>query len=352
MALAALILPIPCEAGQSRHLYSDPGTVGPYAVGHVKEVVVNVSFNSRPVAINIFYPVDPWQVHSSTPEAQYPLDVFMNMLPVMTSSQWEQIGYERAYEAPRPSDDGPFPLVIYSPGWGDNYWHYLYIGTRVASHGYVVAILEHYTDGNWAWEPATGEDVTIYNRPRDVSFAITELLKRNDTAGDLLKNTIDARRIAVSGHSLGGYAAYALAGGDENVCDELWGVLFQGDTLPYPTYTCLPTLPDRRVNAIVTMDGWSPLLHFEELERVQVPSLVMGETVDAITDWGNHFGLKGVEDLNARPHEAIRREDSLRVDVNGANHISFALGACDGAQITFNLGVLSALTGGDGSQSV
>jgi Platelet-activating factor acetylhydrolase, isoform II len=351
LLLGILFLSAAAHAADNRGQNSDPGEVGPYAIGHTSEVFVNPNANNRPVSVNIFYPVDPRSVDSPTPEAQYPLDIFENQLPVTTSTQWEQYGYEHAYEAPKPSHDGPFPLVIFSPGWSGSYWAYIYIGTRLASHGYVVAILEHYSDWNWAWIPGTGEDVTIYNRPRDVSAAITELLRRNRTQGDLLLGTMDPRRIAMSGHSLGGYTAFALTGGDNNVCDELWGVLFQGDSLPYPASTCVPTLPDRPIKAIVTLDGWSPLLHFGELSRVEVPSLVLGETVDALTTWEGYFDWTGLPDMNARSHAAIHREDSYRVDIDGINHSSLAASMCDGTRIMFQLGVLSAMTGGDGSQA-
>jgi hypothetical protein len=48
----------------------------------------------------------------------------------------------------------------------------------------------------------------------------------------------------------------------------------------------------------------------------------------------------------ARPHSAIGRFDSYRLDVNGANHYSFT-NYCDGAQVFFNLGLISSadLTG-------
>lgn len=44
---------------------------------------------------------------------------------------------------------------------------------------------------------------------------------------------------------------------------------------------------------------------------------------------------------HARPHSAIGRFDSYRVDVNGANHYSFT-NYCDGAQVFFNLGLISS----------
>jgi hypothetical protein len=42
--------------------------------------------------------------------------------------------------APTPPADGPFPLVMFSPGWGGPAWSAIFLGTRLASHGFVVAI--------------------------------------------------------------------------------------------------------------------------------------------------------------------------------------------------------------------
>jgi hypothetical protein len=48
-----------------------------------------------------------------------------------------------------------------------------------------------------------------------------------------------------------------------------------------------------------------------------------------------------LRDWMARPHAAIGRRDSYRMDVNGSNHYSFT-NICDGYQVMFNLGVISS----------
>lgn len=52
----------------------------------------------------------------------------------------------------------------------------------------------------------------MYNRPLDLSFALSRLLEANRLAGHLLHGLTQPNRIAASGHSLGGYAALVLGG--------------------------------------------------------------------------------------------------------------------------------------------
>src|SRR5258706_130566 len=76
-----------------------------------------------------------------------------------------------------------------------------------ASHGFMVAAIQHFSESVWPWDGYDGIAFIAYNRPRDISFALTELLKRNGKPGDLLFGTIDDRHLVSSGHSYGGYAA-------------------------------------------------------------------------------------------------------------------------------------------------
>ncbi len=318
----------------------DPGQLGPYAVGHTSYQFVDSNRSNRPVFFSVWYPVDAGIINPSTPPAEYITDPYTgtDYLPPTYSTDWQNIGYDPAYEGPTPSNRGPFPLLMVSPGWGCDYWCYIFIGTRLASHGYVVASLEHWADCEWSWGLCDDLLTAMVNRPRDVSFAITQLLAKSRTRGELLFRAIDPRRIAASGHSIGGYATYTLAAGDDLVCDALWPALSGNDTLPYPADTCVPTPPDPRIKTMISLDGSSQLLRYRELARISVPSLIMGETVDNSEALG---GGPDMRDWIARPHAAIGRDDSYRVDVNGSNHYSFT-NMCDTAYVWFNLGWISA----------
>jgi len=325
---------------QAHRPMDDPGKLGHYAVGHTSYMQTDTARGNRPVYLDVWYPVDAGSITGSASPAQYPLDPYSSNLPISSSKDWEAIGYDPAYEGSVPSNSGPFPLLMFSTGFGNDSWQQLFIGTRLASHGYVVAVVDHYADCQWSWSPCDDVLTAMVNRPRDVSFAITELLAKSAGLGDVLSGTVDHQRIAVSGHSLGGYAAYALTGGDRLVCDVLAVALAGIEPLPYPPNTCVRTFPDRRTKAMISLDGSSWLLRYRELAKIVVPTLIMGETVDQSQAVGEAGGLPEIRSWIARPHAAIDRLDSYRVDVNGANHYSFT-NYCDGGYVFFNLGLIS-----------
>jgi hypothetical protein len=334
----AVVVQIPVDPAhaQGHPLRDGPGQLGRFAVGHTNYLMTDKSNGDRPVAVSVWYPAEAWSVSSSSPLAQYPMDPYSTNLPISTSADWEALGYDRAYEGLLASAHGPFPLLVFSPGWGCDNWMYLFIGTRLASHGYVVAVIEHWADGQWSWSQWDDLMTALVNRPKDISFTITALLGKSAKRRDLLHHAIDPDKIAVSGHSLGGYATFAITGGDEMVCDALIAALWGTDTLPYPASTCVPTFPDRRIRAIVSVDGSSWLLRYREMSRISMPALILGETVEYSEN--NDPELR---DWIARPHAAINRRDAFRVDFTGVNHMTFT-DICDGVQVLYNLGVFSA----------
>jgi hypothetical protein len=172
--------------------------------------------------------------------------------------------------------------------------------------------MTHVGEATRPGDPLDHVAIALVNRPRDVSYVLTDLLLKNGDKHNLLFGTIKLGQIAVGGHSLGGYTAMTLAGGDDSVCD--LAPSFQG--FP-PLETCIPTLPDQRVRVIFTLDGSNQILRFRELARVTIPSLGMGQ------EW-SFLAAQGMASWQARQHAAFSGQPSYRVDVYAVNHMSFS----------------------------
>jgi dienelactone hydrolase len=305
--------------------------IGPYKVGFVANTYYDSTRSdfaggARPIQTFIWYPAARDNNGNPMPPAVYPMInlVGSTVLPDASSTYYEAYGVDPAYQEVAASKDGPFPLVVLSPGQGAGSTLYVQIGARLASHGFVVAIPTNYDDRR----KATGEPefyptleaygVGVYiERTRDIQYLMTRLVADSQQSGNLLSSTIRPDQIAVAGHSVGGAAALALAGGDDKACD------FPGfDTNKMPPETCVPILPDPRVKAIIPIDGASQFLHYAELARIKIPSMGIGEEWSTLLESG--VPLPDWESWQARQHAAIQGYPSYRVDVASAKHMSFA----------------------------
>jgi len=178
--------------------YSGPG---PYEVG-----VLELTMGDRPVTV--WYPA---QAGSSAGKAKATFDM-RTLLPAaerskVTSPDGAVFAMD-AYEGlPTPNDDGPFPLVLFSHGISGYRTQSSFLTTHLASWGFVVAAPEHLSRDLTAVLSGTvgqGQD--------DVADLRQSLAVVTDPARDpVLARVIDARRVAVVGHSLGGSAAIKLA---------------------------------------------------------------------------------------------------------------------------------------------
>jgi predicted dienelactone hydrolase len=128
---------------------------------------------------------------------------------------------------------GKFPLVIFSHGLGGTRQGYEYVGRHWTSHGYICVHVQHRGSDNKIGKNtgklsdemlrAAGSFENLFNRPKDVTFAIDQMMRLNGEAGSEFRGLVDMGRIGVAGHSFGGYTAHAVSGrliwGPEGILD-------------------------------------------------------------------------------------------------------------------------------------
>ncbi len=321
---------------------SDPGAKGPYEVGFTSFTAVDPSrwngfgnpsplpYWGRPVRVLVWYPADPAS-EAGWPEAVYPLDPIYVRVQA-TSSMFERYGFERAYHEPPVSSAAPFPLLVFSPGANGNPVGHAWLGARLASHGFVVAIPYHWGDRYFSpGEPLYATVVAAMERPRDLSFALTSLLDRNDSEGEQLQGASRPDQVAAGGGSLGADAAIVLASGDDEVCDTID---------PARVEACVESPPDPRFRALATFDATpQSALHWRELARVTVPTLLMGREWSLLTAAVAAGENPAIQVAAARPHAAFGGHPNLRVDVSQTNHQSFS-GFCELNEVLHDLGII------------
>jgi len=122
---------------------------------------------------------------------------------------------------------GRFPLVVFSHGYGGHRRQSTFLCTHLASHGYVVAAVDH--TGNTILDimqavmmrqsGATPPDADavleefIVARPADVSYTIDRVLG----GAGRLECRVDPERIGAAGHSFGGWTTLAVAASDRRI---------------------------------------------------------------------------------------------------------------------------------------
>ncbi|MER5258823.1 alpha/beta hydrolase [Streptomyces sp. NPDC002855] len=142
---------------------------------------------------------------------------------------------------------GRHPLVVLSPGFSLHRATLSNLAENLASHGYVVALVDHAYESFGTRFPGKGDSSRVRtcvacekveqapggdaggkkvlteaarNRAADISFVVDELTEPSRTADGRRPDyaaLIDTRRIGAAGHSLGGNAAAVAAGTDRRI---------------------------------------------------------------------------------------------------------------------------------------
>jgi predicted dienelactone hydrolase len=302
--LAAMALVAGCSSGDDTSSGEDPSTTsttttvaepdpslaspsepGPFAVGR-RTLQLSDAERGRDLVADVWYPAAPGTTGAPS------VYQFIPGIEFASSSALADVAV---------STDGPFPLVVYSHGSGGLRYVASFFTELLASHGFVVASVDHV--GNTAIELVAGgefdRDQIAYDRVADVDLLITEMLAASSSTDSPFAGSIDAERVGVTGHSFGGFTALASVGGYTND---------------------LGTLPgDDRIDAVVAMAPASELNSAEELEAVDVPTLLVSGTRDVTTP---------IDPDTEKAWELVSGRPLWRVDLVDAGHQSFT-DVCD-----------------------
>jgi len=191
------------------------------------------------------------------------------------------------------------PIIVFSHGRGSVRTDLRYLAEHLASHGYVVAALEHPGSNETSFKAVNqGKKQLVapqefLDRPRDVSFILDELEKLNQTANSPLQGKLATNNVMVVGYSFGGGTALALAGGElqienlkqrcqPNLAKDNLGETLQcvAQALPEKTYQ----LRDGRIKQAIALNPTTSLMFGETgLTKVQIPTLILSSSADKIT---------------------------------------------------------------------
>ncbi len=238
---------------------------------------------------------------------------------------------ELFFKVYHPQTGGPYPVILFSHGFGGNKDSFSPVGKHWASHGYVVIHPTHADGlGRNNPEPGKGGDNKAAARarlggllrgisdPEKIGGRVADLVLILDNLDDLpksvssLKGKIDSKVIGVGGHSFGAYTAMLIGGVTADLGKD-------ADS----------SFMDKRVKCILPISGQGTGqqgLTAKSWEALKLPMM----TITGTRDQG--VGGQGVE-WKKEPYKYSPAGDKYLVVIDGANHFSFGggLGTRDGS---------------------
>lgn len=189
------------------------------------------------------------------------------------------------------------PVIVFTHGLGSQRTELRYLAEHLASHGYVVAAVEHTGSNATQVNTALGggpllQPNEFLNRPKDISFALDELEKLNTTAGPL-QGKLATNNVMVIGYSMGGGTALSIAGGELQISEvkqrcqsnlvslsPAVGLQCIAGGLPENSYQ----LYDPRIKRAIALNPISSIIFGKTgLNQVKVPTLIVTGSADKTT---------------------------------------------------------------------
>lgn len=195
---------------------------------------------------------------------------------------------------PKGEQNGKIPVVAFSHGLSSQPSDYGVGLEHLASYGYLVVAPQHPgSDNIYQQEMFEGYhrdifDVNDYiNRPKDISFTLDELERRNQSE---FSGLLDLNNVGMAGHSFGGYTSLAIAGAEidfdnlQKDCDREFGYLdvstiMECRALELPRQTI--SFRDERIKAVFAANPVNRSIFGKKgLGKIQIPIIFASGSYD------------------------------------------------------------------------
>lgn len=221
------------------------------------------------------------------------------------------------------ASDTSYPVVVLSHGYTGYRTIMYYLGEHLASHGYIVAGIDHTdstnADVDFANAPFAGFPSTLMNRSRDQVFTLQAVLSH-----PMFKMYADQTNAGLIGYSMGGFGAVNTVGGCYSF-NEKSAAQFTGATSPEAAVkvkgllnTCAGGSQDGdsvdpRFKAMMALAPWGgqhKLFDKEALAEINTPVLYVA---------GDHDDISGYEGIKWL-FEHTGHKDSQLLTIKNARH--------------------------------
>jgi predicted dienelactone hydrolase len=197
------------------------------------------------------------------------------------------------------NNEAKFPLVVISHGYTGYRTLMFYLAEHLASHGYIVAAIDHTDSTNAEVDmksnPFGGFFSTLLNRSRDQQFTLNYLTTKSHFAS----TTIDKNKAGLIGYSMGGYGAVNTVGGCYNFTEATSSAI-TGIKDPEQVKKIMALLNscaggqyqnvkvDSKWQAVVAMAPWGGqhnLFNKQALAKVTTPILYVSGDLDDVSGY-------------------------------------------------------------------
>jgi len=279
-----------------------PVPTGPYPVGMR---TMEMKAGGRDVVVTVWYPAAA---------SHRPFAAYRRREETTRQSSYQDVLPTNSRLEP-PVADGKFPVLLFSPAWGGRRTQNTYLTEDLASHGYVVAAIDHpgnsgptvYRDGH-VDQPATGDAMDFATLSLDEINAEGAEEVERETADEIgvldalegmnqdrespFYQHLDTANAGALGHSFGGAVGAEAA------------------------------IEDRRIKAALDLDG--SLFGRMQREGLSKPFMFIEQDLPVYADPAKRSAPDLINDaLNTSDLDAMRKFGAYRIFLHGSTHESF-----------------------------